>query len=369
MAITKIDVEHFLILQHQMPLLDVRSSSEFQYAQIPGAFSLPLFSDEERKVIGTLYKQEGKKRAIKEGLDYFGPKMRAMVSQVEKMVETWNEKLNADVSLNENKKAPLNDIIEAPCIIIHCWRGGMRSGAVAWLLDLYGFQVYQLIGGYKAYRNWALEQLQKQYAFRILAGYTGSGKTNILHSLKGNGETVLDLEMLASHKGSAFGGIGLPPQPSQEMFENVLATALFNIGNQPCWVEDESQRIGQLHIPHTLWKTMRTKPVFFIEIPFGERLQFIIEDYGKCDPQQMQQSIERIQKRLGPLETKTAIQHLRQGELEACFTILLKYYDKYYLKGLTNRENLEGLLHKIPCCNVDSLINAEKLIACITANT
>jgi len=361
MAITKIDIEHFLKLQHQVPVFDVRSPGEYQHAQIPGAYSLPLFSDEERKVIGTLYKQEGKQRAIKEGLDYFGPKMRAMVSQVEKIVETWKEKTDAEVY----PKATA----EGPSIIVHCWRGGMRSGAVAWLLDLYGFQVYQLIGGYKVFRNWALIQLQKEYALRILAGYTGSGKTVLLHSLKEQGETVLDLEMLASHKGSAFGGIGLPPQPSQEMFENLLATELFKIGSQPCWVEDESQRIGQLHIPHSFWKTMRAKPVFFIEIPFEERLQFITEDYGKCDPQQMQQSIERIQKRLGPLETKTAIQHLQLGELEACFAILLKYYDKYYLKGLTNRENLEGLINKIPCSNVDRLINAEKLLECITANT
>jgi tRNA 2-selenouridine synthase len=362
MAITKIDMQRFVELQHQMPVFDVRSPGEYLHAHIPGAFSLPLFTDEERKVIGTLYKQQGQQRAIKEGLDYFGPNMRTMVTQVEKTVEDWT------ASLSHTKVPIPNSSGEKQPVIVHCWRGGMRSGAVAWLLSLYGFEVYQLTGGYKVFRNWALGQFQKNYHFRILAGYTGSGKTMMLHQLKEKAAPVIDLEQLAHHKGSAFGGIGQLPQPTQEMFENLLAVALASIGEQPCWIEDESQRIGQLHIPHPLWKTMRNQPLFFVDIPFEERLRFITEDYGHCDPEKMKLSIERIQKRLGPLETKTALQHLQEGDLQLCFSILLKYYDKYYQKGLYNRDNPEALINKIPCESVDLEWNTEKLLACITAN-
>jgi tRNA 2-selenouridine synthase len=369
MAITKISIEEFLRLQQQMPVFDVRSPGEYQHAQIPGACSLPLFSDEERKVIGTLYKQQGKQRAIKEGLDYFGPKMRAMVSAVEKIAETHNSNQQEQENATHfHETNPNIDASKGPAVIVHCWRGGMRSGAVAWLLDLYGFTVYQLTGGYKVYRNWVLNQFQKEFALHILAGYTGSGKTLTLHHLQERGQTILDLEKLANHKGSAFGGIGQPTQPTQEMFENKLAMALFAIGDAACWVEDESQRIGQLHIPHSFWKTMRAQPVFFMDIPFEQRLAFINEDYGHCDREKMIASIERIQKRLGPLETKTAIHHLTEGELQPCFAILLKYYDKYYGKGLYNRENPEALINKIPCSSVDRITNAEKLLACITAN-
>lgn len=367
MAIKKIDIETLLTLRKQMPVVDVRSPGEFNHAQIPGAFSLPLFSDDERKVIGTLYKQQGKQKAIKEGLDYFGPKMRSMVAEAEKITEDW-KRTNPHPGTAQQEANPQIDVTAGASIIVHCWRGGMRSGAVAWLLDLYGFTVYQLTGGYKVYRNWVLDQFQKEYSLQILAGYTGSGKTLTLHHLKESGQTIIDLEKLANHKGSAFGGIGQPAQPTQEMFENLLATDLFDIADNACWVEDESQRIGQLHIPHSFWKTMRKQPVFFMDIPFERRLEFINEDYGQCDREKMEAAIERIQKRLGPLETKTAIQHLSHGDLQACFAILLKYYDKYYGKGLYNRENAEALINKIPCLNVDRITNAEKLIACISEN-
>jgi len=137
----------------------------------------------------------------------------------------------------------------------------MRSAGVAWLLDLYGFTVYTLAGGYKGYRNWVLAQFELEYPFQILGGYTGSGKTEVLKSLMKNGHTVIDLEGIAHHKGSAFGAMGLPPQPSQEHFENKLASALYlsSEAGQTIWLEDESQRIGSVNIPTVLFKQMRTK--------------------------------------------------------------------------------------------------------------
>lgn len=342
MAVKKLTIEEFLKLTGQFPVFDVRSPGEYDHAHIPGAINLPLFTDGERKIVGTLYKQQGRKRAIKEGLDFFGPKMRTMVETVEQALKTNNTKT----------------------ILLHCWRGGMRSGAVSWLLGLYGFDVYLLEGGYKAYRNWVLENFKADYNCTLLGGYTGSGKTAILHELKKRNQPVIDLEGLASHKGSAFGGIGLPPQPTPEMFENLLAGELYKNIDQHFFLEDESQRIGILNIPHQFWKTMRLKNICFIDLPFEKRLENIVSEYGQCDPEKLKTAIERIQKRLGPLETKMALLHLKQKEMAACFAILLTYYDKQYIKGLNNRENLTRLLNKIPCLSVDTMSNTEKLLLC-----
>ena len=326
MAIKKIEVSEFFNLNPEK-VFDVRSPSEYNHAHIPGAVSLPLFTDEERKVIGTIYKQKSRELAIKTGLDYFGPKMRSMVEEVERSV---------------------NDSGQQKKIYVHCWRGGMRSAAVAWLLDLYGFEVTVLTGGYKAYRNWVLEQFEKDYAFNIIGGYTGSQKSILLRQIAEKGIQIIDLEKIAEHKGSAFGGIGMPPQPTQEMFENELALSLFNTKKETIWLEDESQRIGILNIPNALWKTIRTKPVYFIELPFEIRLANIDQEYGSLDREKLADAILRIQKRLGPLETKTAINFLEEENMHECFRILLSYYDKTYEKALHNRENLSTLLNRIP---------------------
>ena len=133
----------------------------------------------------------------------------------------------------------------------------MRSAAISWLLDLYGFKIYTLAGGYKAYRNWVLAQFKKNYSFQLIGGYTGSGKTELLGALKKSEKFVVDLEGLAGHKGSAFGNIGLPPQPGQEQFENKLAEALQHCvqanPSATIWLEDESQRIGTVNIPNEIW--------------------------------------------------------------------------------------------------------------------
>jgi len=218
-AITKLNIEEFLLLAKEHPVLDVRSPGEFTHAHIPGAHSLPLFSDEERKIVGTAYKQECKEKAIKLGLEFFGVKMVKMVEEVEELIKVRGTKYEV-----RTKKdfVPRTSYI----VLVHCWRGGMRSAGVAWLLDLYGFKVYTLVGGYKVYRKWVLQQFEKEYPINILGGYTGSGKTEILHTLIKKQECIIDLEGLAHHKGSAFGSLGQPAQPSQEMFENVLAEEL-----------------------------------------------------------------------------------------------------------------------------------------------
>ena len=372
MAIQKLTIEEFLQLAKQHPVFDVRSPGEFVHAHIPGAVSLPLFTDEERKVVGTAYKQESKEAAIKIGLDYYGVKMRKMVEDVEALI-VGRDKL-AEKQQSTNRKHPTENTQQKTenIALVHCWRGGMRSAGVAWVLDLYGFKVYTLVGGYKAYRKWVLAQFEKEYAFKIIGGYTGSGKTPVMDELTKQRQSVIDLEALAHHKGSAFGALGQEPQPKQEMFENLLAGQLSDVSNKmpekkAIFLEDESQRIGNLQIPMPLWYTMRKCPVYFLDIPFEERLNYLTKEYGLFTKEQLVNAIIRIQKRLGGLETKNAINHLLENNHKECFRILLQYYDKWYIKGLHNRENIEGLLNKIPCAGVDTEINTQKILECHTA--
>lgn len=341
MAAEKIHIEKFLELAKHHPVIDVRSPGEYKHAHLPGAHSLPLFTDEERKVVGTAYKQQSREAAIKVGLDYFGPKMKTIVEAVESLT----------VSPKPESPGPR-------LILVYCWRGGMRSGAVSWLLDLYGFKVYTLIGGYKKFRNHVLDTFRIPFRFNILGGYTGSGKTELLNALKQKGQSVIDLERIASHKGSAFGNIGMPEQPTQEMFENILSGELCRVGHESntpttaIWLEDESQRIGHVNIPNDLWKTMRQSPVYFLDIPFEERLKYIVQGYGSLDKQRMIDAIGRIKEKLGGLNAKNAIEYLESENPEESFRILLKYYDKFYSRSLHNRENLNSLLHCVECKSI-----------------
>jgi tRNA 2-selenouridine synthase len=360
MPVTRLLIEDFITLAKQHPVFDVRSEGEYQHACLPGAYSLPLFTNEERKVVGTAYKQESKQKAIKLGLKYFGPKMVKMVEEVEGVVDSFG--LTVDRKKKANKTLDVTD----KTVLVYCWRGGMRSAGVAWLLDLYGFKVYTLVGGYKSYRNWVLKQFEKEYPFKIIGGYTGSGKTEVLHALAKHGQTIIDLEGLACHKGSAFGNLGQPQQPKQEMFENLLANALVvaTEKNNTIWLEDESQRIGEVNIPTPVFKFMRTCRVYFLDIPFDERLNYIVKGYGKFKKEDLINATVRIQKRLGGLEAKTVVNALIENDLHGAFRVLLHYYDRFYTKSMSNmREHPEQIFKKISLERVDAVINAKKVFA------
>jgi tRNA 2-selenouridine synthase len=328
MAVHKMNIETFIMETSasigSSIIIDVRSPAEFEHAHIPHALNLPLFDNEQRVMIGTTYKKESREAAIKAGLPLFGNRMLSMIETV----ETW---------IKDRQKE--NDLTK-PSIYVHCWRGGMRSAAMAWLLDLYGYKVIQLTGGYKAYRNWVLAQFTISYKLKILGGYTGSGKTEVLQALDKRNHAVIDLEGLAHHKGSAYGAIGQLPQPSQEMFENIVAEKLFEVNKKQksIWIEDESQRIGTVLIPSPLFYLMRGSPCYFLTIPFDQRLNFIVEGYGSFDQKSLIEATIRIQKRLGGLETKTAVEYITAGALKEAFSILLKYYDKWYEKNAKNQE-------------------------------
>jgi tRNA 2-selenouridine synthase len=345
MPIHKVTIREFLALRNQFLVFDVRSPSEFNYAHIPHAISLPIFNDEQRKEIGTCYKQIGREEAIKIGLSYFGPEMVHFVKQVETILSKYHD----------NRKNTL---------LLHCWRGGMRSGAMAWLLSVYGFEVYLLEGGYKHYRKWVLAQLELPFQFHILGGYTGSGKTDILQLMQQHHLPVIDLEGLALHKGSAFGNLEMHSQPSQEQFENLLVTALqpfYSINDDnsfkqpvPIWIESESRRIGLINLTESFYHSMLRAPVLLLDIPFEERLKYIIKLYGGYDKEKLINAIIRIQKRLGGLDTKRAIEFLLEENIHACFDILLTYYDKQYQQAITKSNRKSVTLH---CNTVDALEN------------
>ena len=357
MPVEKIEIENFLRLSEECPVLDVRSPAEFNHAHIPGAYSIPLFTDEQRAVVGKAYVKESRQVAVDHGLNYFSERMKIIPGEVTEII---NDRQN-------------NNQFSSP-ILVHCWRGGMRSEAVAWLMNLYGYKVYLLKGGYKSFRRWALSQFEKKYSLNVLGGFTGSGKTGVLKELKEKGKYVIDLEALANHKGSAFGALGEKVQPEHEMFENLLAIELSKINNandkkeahsndnnDQIWIEDESVHIGKVGIPKTFWQQMRSSPLFFIDIPFEERVNYIVNTYGKFDNKELSECVLKIQKRLGGLDTKNAIHFLSENNLTETFSILLKYYDKMYEKSLNNRENIHSLLNKVTCKKVQNA-NAEKLL-------
>jgi tRNA 2-selenouridine synthase len=280
-------------------LLDVRSPGEYRRGHIPGAISFPLFNDEERAKVGTLYKQTGKDAAVLEGLRIVGPKMAGFVEDAAR--------------LSPNRKVKL-----------HCWRGGMRSSSVAWLLQQAGFETQVIKGGYKAYRTEVQQFLCKPFPFKVITGPTGSRKTKILHALRDAGEQVIDLEGLANHKGSAFGSLGMESQPSIEHFENLLHQQLLEMDfNRTIWIEDESRKIGTIVLLEAFWKRIKSVPVVLVKLSVEERVKFLVEEYGAFSKEELRSSVQKIAKRLGGQNLNAALEALEAGNLSAVAAISL----------------------------------------------
>ena len=330
-------IHDFLRTSKTIPVIDVRTPLEFDHAHIPGAFNLPIFSNDERVQVGTTYKQQGREEAILLGFDITGPK--------------WSGFIKTALELAPDKK-----------IGVHCWRGGMRSGAMAWALNLYGFEVYLLEGGYKAFRNWALNKFTEKYNILILGGMTGSGKTRVLHELQKKGEQVIDLEALAEHQGSSYGSMGKESHPSQEYFENLFASELDALENtKTLWLEDESLTIGKRFIPNGIWHQMREATVLKMIVPANERIRFLAADYGKLNPDFLMESTERIAKRLGPVQTRDAVTAIRENRMEDFVKQVLVYYDKTYGTGQSKR--LPSSVHSIECPDTDPVKNSGMILS------
>ncbi|AEI51997.1 tRNA 2-selenouridine(34) synthase MnmH [Runella slithyformis] len=335
--IKTITINDFLPLAASVPLIDVRTPAEFDHGHIPGAFNLPLFSNEERVKVGTTYKQIGREAAILLGFDLTGSK--------------WSGFIRRALEIAPDKK-----------IGVHCWRGGMRSGAMAWALSLYGFDVYLIEGGYKSYRKWVVEQFALPSRLWILGGMTGSGKTRILHELRKKGEQIIDLEDLAQHQGSSYGSMNKLVQPTQEQFENNFAEQLKDLDRQRyIWLEDESLTIGRIFIPNPFWNQMKDAILINIIVSLDRRVSALAHEYGELDKSFLVECTERIHKRLGPLQTKQAVAAIREDRMEDFIRLVLVYYDKTYSTGLAKRKPEQ--LFSIELTTPEANINAEQILA------
>lgn len=333
---TILDPKEFLEMGKTIPMVDVRTAAEFDNGHIPGAKNLPIFSNEERVLVGTKYKRAGKDSAVLLGLELVGPKLARFVREAKKIAP--------------EKK-----------ILIHCWRGGMRSGSMAWLFETAGFTVYLLKGGYKAYRAYNRERFADKAEIIILGGMTGSGKTEVLHEMMEMGHQVLDLEGVANHKGSVFGALGQANQPTNENFENELAQIWSEFDfSRPIWIEDESNSVGAVWINDVLFLRMRRADVISMDIPKQERIKRLVKEYACFDIDILKELVLKIEKRLGGLNVNNALESLDKGDFHTVADITLTYYDKAYIHGQQKRKG--QTIYSIELEKDDSKVNAKAIL-------
>lgn len=308
----QLSIDDFLKLRAQLPIVDVRSEGEYQQGHIPAALNIPILNNAERIAVGTDYKQKGQQEAIRTGFRLVGPRLLDIVTETEKAGKE---------------------------ILVHCWRGGMRSSNFCQFAGMARVKTHQLAGGYKAYRTKALESYKLPMQLTVITGNTGSGKSEILRTLKKHGEQIIDLEHLASHKGSAFGGLMLPPQPTTEQFQNDLFEEIYKLDlSKRIWIEDESIAVGKIFLPEGLWRQMNSSSIVEIDVDKSVRIERLVHEYGAADKELFLQAMTQITKKLGGQHFNTAREKLLQNDMAYVIAILLTYYDKAYTNGLIRKK-------------------------------
>ncbi len=337
-----INIQEFLNISKHLPIIDVRTPAEFSDGHITGAINIPIFSNEERAVVGTKYKQESKDTAIAQALEYIAEKIDSYLDELQELTHSQE-------------------------ICIYCWRGGFRSEGMGHLFQTAGKKMFRLQGGYKAYRNFVLDSFNKKLNLIVIGGMTGSGKTEILEEIGKTNEQMLDLEGIANHKGSAFGALGQDDQPTTQQFENNLAAQLNRFDfEQNIWLEDESRMIGRVKIPDALFSQIRTATVIKIEVSKDNRINRLIKDYANFNKKDLINSITNISRRLGGLNTTMAIESIEAEDYYKATDIILDYYDKTYTYGLEKREGQTVL--KLKLLGKDVIKDAEKVVGFVRKN-
>ena len=315
---TSVDVEEFLY-EKPGPIFDVRSPCEFQNGHIPGAISFPLFTDEERASVGTVYKQKGHDSAVLLGLSIVGPKLAQMAATLQRY---------------------MHEAGTTECRLL-CYRGGMRSASVQWLSGFIRFPCVRLASGYKGYRAYVLKLFEMKYTFLSVGGRTGSGKTLLLKNLKKQGHQVIDLEELANHRGSAFGLLPNQQQPTIEQFENRIAQELALLDpTKPIFIEDESRSIGSCVIPKGIYDHMSTSPLIWLDAQSDERLSRIMEQYGQLSTSWLLECTKKLSKRLGGERVSMICSYIENGSLQEAAKELMMYYDATYDHGLHSKTRI-----------------------------
>ncbi|MDD2546265.1 MAG: tRNA 2-selenouridine(34) synthase MnmH [Burkholderiaceae bacterium] len=297
-------------------LIDARSPAEFALDHLPGAINCPVLDDEERHIVGTLYKQQGAFEARRVG--------GAMVA--------------ANLARHLRERFADQPAHWKP--LVYCWRGGMRSGSMVTWLRLVGWDAQQLAGGYKAWRRHVIERLETlapQLPLRVLGGPTGSAKTRVLQALAQRGAQVLDLEACARHRGSVLGAWPGVAQPSQTAFETLLVSALepFDL-QRPIYVEAESAKIGRLAVPQALVQRLRASPCIEIAASPPARLAFLLRDYANLgeNPAFLAQQLGTLKELHGRQVIERWQAWAAAGTLEPLFAELMAlHYDPLYARS------------------------------------
>lgn len=301
-------------------LVDVRTPAEYAETTIPGAVNIPLFSNQERAEVGTVYKHRGRKDARRLGVELAAPKIPTFIEQLDQV--------------RRGHPGP---------VIVFCWRGGMRSLAMTSFFNLAGIPARQLCGGHKGFRRMVVDYFeQRQWSpIFVLRGLTGVGKTRVLWSLEDKAYPVVDLEGLANHRGSAFGALGLEPQPSQKMFEALLWDRLDQLGSAPFLVtEGESLHIGRVLVPKRFHQAMQEQTSLWLTASLETRVKLILEEYPALDQlrEQFLKPLESLRERLGGKVVAELTSLLHNGQWKILVRELMeRYYDPLYLHTLPRR--------------------------------
>lgn len=333
---------NFLSLSASLPIIDVRSPGEYEKGHIYDAFNLPLFDNEERAIIGTLYVQSGKDLAVKQGMEIVGKKFGKFMDEVSKLV-------------------PGKEML------LHCWRGGMRSESLAWFFEKLGYKVVLLEGGYKSYRQFIRSQFSKPMNIILVGGMTGSGKTELLNRIATLGQQTIDLEAMAHHKGSSFGHLGQADQPSTEQFENNLFHAWDSMDNsRMLWLEHESKQIGKIFLPDPFYSSMLNGILIKVNLPVGIRIQRLVAEYACFDKSLLGDVLLHLKQNMGTLQCKLALEALNRDDFETVAQLTLEYYDKTYENAMLSRPVKE--MHSIDLESNDMEVNAARILDYATKN-
>ncbi|TCO79886.1 tRNA 2-selenouridine synthase [Marinisporobacter balticus] len=308
-----IDIEKALTIKNTL-FIDVRAPAEFADGTILGAVNFPILDDEERAIVGTIYRKENSDQATLTGLNLVSSKLPNLYATIKQYSK------------------------EYEYIIIFCWRGGMRSKSTCSFLSMLNIpNVYQLANGYKSYRKYVIDFLDnkiEKYKFIMLHGLTGVGKTHILKKLEKAGKYTLDLEELAKNKGSVFGTIGFSEgSPSQKKFESLIFHVLYRADEKYIFVESESKRIGSVNVPDRVYDQMVNGYHIFVKTKIENRVEIILKDYVKyleANDKSIGKALDHLRKRLGNEAVDTLIKKIEKKD----YTFVIKYLMKYYYDPL-----------------------------------
>lgn len=320
----KITVEDALKLEDKI-FIDVRSPLEFAEGTIPNAINIPILDNDERAVVGTIYKEKGSEDAKIKGVEYVSSKLYSIYNEINSLAK-------------RNKH-----------IIIFCWRGGLRSGTVSNFLGSLGINVYQLEGGYKQYRKRVIEYFDKvhlNHSFIVLHGYTGVGKTEILQKLKEANVPILNLEELTKNSGSVFGKLGyINEKPvTQKMFDALAFETLRQSNNKYIVVESEGQRLGSITLPEGLFNSISNGVQILLKTSIDNRVDRLVNDYVNKIPDGdalLEQAIYNLKKRLGLEKVNQYIEWIKHKDYaKVARDLIIVYYDPLYVYSIKKYDYL-----------------------------